>query len=257
MGERLAGKVIIVTGGGSGIGQAFCLAFAEHGAAIGVLDRNTEQAEETAALVTQAGGRALALTANVADREQMRAAFDLVVREFGKLDVVFNNAGITLAKDFLETTEEDMRRLYDVNVLGVLIGTQEAAAIFRRQGSGGKVVNTCSIASRQASAAFAAYASSKFAVHALTQASARALADDGIVVVGFAPGIVDTPLWRASLGDSPEERTEALAAYNSRIPAGRVSTPADIVPVGLFLASDDSNYTTGQIVAVDGGMQMV
>lgn len=257
MGERLTGKVIVVSGGGSGIGRAFCLAFAEEGARVGVLDRSEAQAQETAAEIQAAGGEAIAVVADVADRAQVRAALAEVVDRFGQLNVIFNNAGITLSKDFLATTEDDMRRLHDVNVLGVLIGTQEAAEIFRRQGGGGKVVNTCSVAGRQASAMFAAYAASKFAVNGLTQAAARALAADGIVVTGFAPGIVDTPLWRASLGDSPEDRAAAFEAYSTRIPAGRVSTPNDLVPVGIFLASDDSNYSTGQIVAVDGGMQMV
>lgn len=257
MGQRLKDRTIVVTGGGSGIGAAFCDAFAREGAKVVVLDHDETAAQAVAARIETGGGVAMAIGADVTDRPAMRAGFERAAAALGGLDVVFNNAGISLTKDFMDTTEDDVRRLHEVNVLGVLIGTQEAARVFATQGGGGKVVNTCSVAGRQARPAYAAYAASKFAVHALTQSAARALAPQGTVVTGFAPGIVDTPLWRATLGDSPEARATAFAAYAERIPAGRVSTPDDLVGVGIFLASSDSDYTTGQVVAVDGGLEMV
>lgn len=257
MSQRLAGTVIAITGGGSGIGAAFAHAMAREGARIGVLDFNPAGAEAVAASIRHAGGEAIALEVDVRDRAGLRAALERVRDEHGRFDVMFNNAGISQGKPFMETTEDDFRALHEVNVLGVLIGMQEAARILIEQGEGGRIVNTCSIAARQANAGYSAYAASKFAVRSLVQSGARALAEHGITVTGFAPGVVDTPLWRRSLGDSEERRLQAFAEYEAKIPAGRVSTPEDIVPVGIFLASAESNYTTGQVVAIDGGMTMV
>lgn len=257
MSQRLTDTVIAITGGGSGIGAAFATAMAADGGRIGVLDFNIEAAEQVAANIRESGGEAIAVGVDVRNREEVRTALERVRTEFGQLNVLFNNAGITQSKPFLDTTEDDFRKLHEVNVLGVLIGMQEAAKIMIEQGTGGRIVNTCSVAARQANATFSSYAASKFAVRSLVQSGARALAEHGIVVTGFAPGVVDTPLWRQSIGDSEDARAKALADYSARIPAGRVSTPEDLVPVGLFLASRDSDYTTGQVVAVDGGLTIV
>lgn len=257
MSLRLADTVIAITGSSSGIGAAFAEAMAQQGGRIGLLDYSIAQAEEVAARIRAAGGEAIAVEVDVRDRDAMRRALETVRDTFGGLDVMFNNAGISHTKPFLDATEEDFLQLHGVNVLGVLIGMQEAAKIMIELGTPGRIVNTCSIAGRQANANFAAYAASKAAVFSLVQSGARALASNNIVVTGFAPGIVDTPLWRRSIGDSEEAREKAFRDYEQRIPAGRVSTPEDIVPVGIFLASADSNYSTGQVVAVDGGMVMV
>lgn len=257
MTSRLADTTIAITGGASGIGAAFARSMAAAGAAIGILDFNLDLAEEVAAGIRATGGKALAVAVDVRDRETLRTALGRVREEFGTLDVMFNNAGIAQTKPFLETTEEDFRRLHEVNVLGTLIGMQEAAKIMIEQGTGGRIVNTCSIAARQANAEYSSYAASKFAVRSLVQSGARALAAHGITVTGFAPGIVDTPLWRRSLGDDPAAVEEAFRTYETKIPAGRVSTPEDIVPIGLFLASAESAHSTGQVFPVDGGMVMV
>lgn len=256
MGNRLQGATIAITGAGSGMGAAFAIAMAREGANIGVLDYDGDGAERVAEAIRAEGGHALSARTDVRDRAGVQDALHGLVERFGRLDVMFNNAGVGLKLPFLDTTEDDIRRLHDVNVVGVLIGMQEAAKIFIAQGGGGKIVNTCSVASRQANADFSAYAASKFAVRSLVQSGARSLAQHGIVVTGFSPGIVDTPLWRSNFPDDAA-RDAALEAYAQRIPAGRVSTPDDIVPVAVFLASHDSDYTTGQVVAVDGGLEMV
>lgn len=256
MGSRLQGKVIAITGAGSGMGAAAARAMSVEGAAVAVLDYNLAAAEEVAQSIREAGGAALAVAVDVRDREQMRAALDSVVSWLGRLDVMVNNAGISAKLPFMETTDDDFRRLHDVNVMGVFIGMQEAARIMIAQGDGGAIINACSVAARQANADFAAYAASKFAVRSLVQSGARALAQHGIVVTGYAPGIVDTPLWRRNF-DSEEARLAALDGYERRIPAGRLSTPEDVAPVIVFLASADAAYTTGQVVAVDGGLEMV
>lgn len=256
MGSRLQGKVVAITGAGSGMGAAAARAMSAEGASVAVLDYNLAAAEEVAQSIREAGGASTAVAVDVRDREQVRAALDTVVTTFGRLNVMVNNAGISAKVPFMETTEDDFRRLHDVNVLGVFIGMQEAARIMIAQGGGGSIINASSVTARQANADFAAYAASKFAVRSLVQSGARALAQHGIVVTGYAPGIVDTPLWRANY-DSEEARLAALEVYEKRIPAGRLSTPEDVAPIIVFLASDDAAYTTGQVVAVDGGLEMV
>jgi meso-butanediol dehydrogenase/(S,S)-butanediol dehydrogenase/diacetyl reductase len=192
---RVAGRVVIVTGGGSGIGAAIARGLAVEGAAVSVLDRDAAAAETVAASIRDTGGQGLAVSADVTDRESVAAAIATTVERFGRLDVVFNNAGFNEPMRFLDVTEENFRAIMEVNALGVLIGTQEAARQFLAQESGGKIVNTASIAGRTGFPDFAPYSASKAAVISLTQAAARALAPHGITVNAFAPGVVATPLW--------------------------------------------------------------
>jgi meso-butanediol dehydrogenase/(S,S)-butanediol dehydrogenase/diacetyl reductase len=161
---------------------------------------------------------------------------------------------------FLDITEKNFLHIMNVNALGVLIGTQEAARQFLAQGTtGGKVINTASIAGRTGFADFAPYSASKAAVISLTQAAARALAPHGITVNGFAPGVVATPLWTKL--DADLERIGAgdtgFDSMSSSILLGRPARPDDIVPTAVFLASPDSDYITGQIIPIEGGMILV
>jgi meso-butanediol dehydrogenase/(S,S)-butanediol dehydrogenase/diacetyl reductase len=163
---------------------------------------------------------------------------------------------------FLETTEENWRVTLDVNGLGTLICQQEAAKQMIAQGTGGKLILTSSIAGRQGYPNFASYCASKFAVTALTQAGARALAEHQITVNAFAPGVVDTPLWQKldldimELGDT-EKPGQAFAEFSGDILAGRPGKAEDVNGTALYLASSDSDYMTGQIVMIDGGMVLV
>ena len=160
---------------------------------------------------------------------------------------------------FLEITEENFERIMRINAIGVLIGIQEAAKRFIEQGGVGKIVNTASIAGRTGFPSFAPYSASKAAVISLTQAAARDLAQHGITVNGFAPGVVATPLWKqldadlAAMG-AADAGFDSMAAD---ILLGRPAQPEDIVPTALFLACSDSDYITGQIVAIEGGMILV
>jgi meso-butanediol dehydrogenase / (S,S)-butanediol dehydrogenase / diacetyl reductase len=258
---RVAGKGIVITGAGSGLGRAFALALAGEGASVGVLDRDGEAARRVAAEVTAGGDSAIALTADVSRRDQVAAALDAFVAQTGPLDVLFNNAGLNRPMRLLDVTEENWHSIMDVNALGTLIGIQEAARrmIPRRTG---KIVNTSSIAGRQGYPSFAPYCASKFAVNALTQAAARALAEHDITCNAFAPGVVDTPLWTqldadlVEIGDA-QEPGQAMADFSAGILRGRPATPQDIVGTALFLASADSDYLTGQVLMVDGGMVLV
>jgi len=259
MSGRVDGRVVVVTGGGSGIGAAIARGCAAEGAAVVIADRDEAAAGAVAEEISGQGGDALAVRADVTDRASVAAGVQTTVDRFGRLDVWFNNAGFNEPMRFLDITEENFRRIMEVNALGVLIGTQEAARQFLTQGSGGKVVNTASIAGRTGFPDFAPYSASKAAVISLTQAAARALAPQGITVNGFAPGVVATPLWTKL--DADLERMGAgdagFDSMSSSILLGRPAQPADIVPTALFLASSDSDYITGQIIPIEGGMVLV
>ena len=261
MAGRVEGKGIVITGAGSGMGRVFALGLAAEGATVGVLDRDAAAAGAVAAEVESAGGAALALTADVSAREQVAAALDRFVDRAGRLDVLFNNAGFNRPMHLLDVTEDNWHAIMDVNALGTLIGIQEGARRMIPHRSG-KIVNTSSIAGRQGYPSFAPYCASKFAVNALTQAAARALAEHDITCNAFAPGVVDTPLWTQldadllEIGDA-ERPGQAMADFSAGILRGRPATPEDILGTALFLASGDSDYMTGQVVMVDGGMVLV
>jgi meso-butanediol dehydrogenase / (S,S)-butanediol dehydrogenase / diacetyl reductase len=261
MSGRVAGKGVVITGAGSGMGRVFALGLAAEGATVGVLDRDAAAAERVAAEVRSAGGSALGLAADVSVRKQVAAALDRFVDHAGQLDVLFNNAGFNRPMHLLDVTEENWQAIMDVNALGTLIGIQEGARRMIPHRSG-KIVNTSSIAGRQGYPSFAPYCASKFAVNALTQAAARALAEHDITCNAFAPGVVDTPLWTQldadllEIGDA-ERPGQAMADFSAGILRGRPATPEDILGTALFLASADSDYVTGQVVMVDGGMVLV
>jgi meso-butanediol dehydrogenase/(S,S)-butanediol dehydrogenase/diacetyl reductase len=261
MAGRLAGRTIIVTGAGSGMGRAFAMSLAREGAVVGVLDVSEDAAQVVSAEIHGQSLAAVPLRADVSKRPEVVAAFDAFVEHVGKLDVLFNNAGFNQPMRLLDVTEENWRAIMDVNALGTLIGIQEGAKrmIPRRSG---KIINTSSIAGRQGYPSFAPYCASKFAVNALTQAASRALAEHNITCNALAPGVVDTPLWEKldadlmAIGEA-DSPGQAMADFAAGILRGRPAVPADIVGTAVYLASSDSDYMTGQIVMIDGGMVLV
>lgn len=259
MSGTVSGKAIIVTGAGRGIGAAIAGDLARNGARVCVADLNLASAKKVAAEI---GGAAIALEVDVTDRASTKALIAATVAAFGRLDVMFNNAGISQTCQFMDVTEDDWRRIMDVNGLGVLIGTQEAARQMKAQGNGGKIVNTASIAAKQGYPLFAHYCASKFAVAALTQAAARAFAADRITVNAFAPGVVRTELWEqldrefVELGLT-EKPDQAINEFSQSILVGRYARPEDITGVTTFLASTGSDYVTGQTYMADGGMVLI
>lgn len=255
----LEGTVCIVTGSARGIGRAINMRLGTEGASVVYADLNLEQAEQAAAEARSKGVKAIAVGTDVTKREQVRSLIARTVSEFGKLDVMFNNAGINRIQHFLEVTEDNWERILRVNGLGVLLGMQESAKQMIAQGSGGKIINAASIAGRQGFPDIAPYCASKFSVIALTQAGARALAEHKITVNAYAPGVVDTPLWEQldqeyiDLGDTTEPG-EAMRNFSADILLGRVAQPDDIAKLAVFLASPESDYITGQTINVEGGM---
>jgi meso-butanediol dehydrogenase/(S,S)-butanediol dehydrogenase/diacetyl reductase len=259
--ERLAGTAVIISGAGSGIGRGFAHALAAEGAQVGVLDLNVNASQIVVDEITSSGGSAISLTANVAQRAEVRSAFEKFVAWAGKLDVLFNNAGFNKPMPLLDVTEENWHAIMDVNGLGVLIGIQEGAKLMIPRKSG-KIINTASIAGRQGYPSFAPYCASKFAVNALTQAGARGLAAHNITVNSFAPGVVATPLWAGlnkDLYDMGEAKTpdSAMDEFGAGILKGHAAAPEELAGTAVFLASKDSDYMTGQTIMIDGGMVLL
>jgi meso-butanediol dehydrogenase/(S,S)-butanediol dehydrogenase/diacetyl reductase len=261
MAGRVDGVHVVITGGASGMGRAFAVGLAREGALVGVLDRDLSAATSVADGIVADGGAALALHADVTDRTQVAAALDRFIEAYGALDVLFNNAGINKPMHFLDVTEDNWRSIMDVNALGTLIGIQEGARRMIPNRSG-KIINTSSMAGRQGFPSFVPYCASKFAVNALTQAAARALAEHNITCNAFAPGVVDTPLWAqldadlVEIGDA-QRPGQAMAEFSAGILRGRPAKPEDLLGTALFLASADADYLTGQTIMVDGGMVLV
>jgi len=263
---RVQGRACIVTGAAQGIGRAIGEALLDEGARVCFADLNGEKAAQVAnANRRRSNGRDDAVTSaqvDVTDREQVRAMIAHTVETFGRLDVKFNNAGVNKPMNFLDVTEDNWNFIMGVNGLGCMVGMQEAARQMIAQGTGGKIINTASIASRQGFDNVAPYCASKFAVVSLTQSGARDLAKHDITVTGFAPGVVATEMWEQVDKDlmeigAAQRPGEAMEKFSAEILKGRVATPGDITGTTTFLASKDSDYMTGQIVMIDGGMTLV
>jgi len=249
--ERFRGKVVIVTGAGSGIGRATAIAFAREGAAVAVADRSRSKADSVAAEATAAGARALALACDVSQETDCRAAVRATETALGPLDVLVNNAGIGVTGTVLTTDPAELDRLLAVNVKGTFLMSREALAVMvpRRHGV---IVNAGSIASLRAVADRAAYVTTKFAVVGLTKAMALDHVKDGIRVNAVCPGTTLTPWIDERLAEAPD-RDAAMAALVARQPMGRLGTAEEMAAAYLFLASDESSFTTGSTLVVDGG----
>jgi meso-butanediol dehydrogenase/(S,S)-butanediol dehydrogenase/diacetyl reductase len=255
----------MVTGAARGMGQGIADALLREGGDVVYADLDDQVsavAGKANERVKNAAGRAIGVKLDVTDRKQVRSAIERAVAEFGALHIMFNNAGVNTPMNFLDVTEDNWNFIMKVNALGVLIGMQEAAKQMIAQGTGGKIINTASIAGRQGYGNVAPYCASKFSVISLTQSGARALAQHNITVNGFAPGVVATPLWEQldkdlmAIGAS-QRPGQAMEEFSAGILRGRTATPDDITGTTTFLASSDSDYMTGQIIAIDGGMVLV
>lgn len=256
MSERLLGRTAVITGGGSGIGRETALRFAAEGAVIGVLDLDLGAAGETVALVEEGGGRAIAVKADVADATSVEAAFGLVAGSIGKIDVVFNNAGVFSRGSVAVAEEEDWDRCFAVNVKGVYLCARAALKYMAPEPSStGSIINTASVAGLVGVENAAGYCAAKGAVIALTRSMAVDLAPRQVRVNAICPGTVQTPLIEPLLtlrGGGDYER--GLAMTLEKYPIGRLGQPGDIANLALFLASAESSFLTGSIIAADGGM---
>jgi NAD(P)-dependent dehydrogenase (short-subunit alcohol dehydrogenase family) len=242
---RLAGKVAAITGGALGIGRATALLFAAEGAAVAVGDVRTEAADTVVDEITARGGRAIAVGVDVGEAAQVQAFVDRVVAEYGRLDVMFANAGIAHSAPFVDHPEAQWHRVLRVNLTGVFLCGQIAARQMVKQG-GGRIIATASINGFRGVENLVGYNVAKAGVIELTKTMAVELAPHGITVNAIAPAQIDTRLTQRFSDDARRRRTE-------RIPMGRFGDVDEVARAALFLASDDASYITGHTLAVDGG----
>ncbi|GLK63379.1 glucose 1-dehydrogenase [Paracoccus kondratievae] len=243
---RLAGKTALVTGAGSGFGKGIAETFAREGARVAVLDVNAQTASAVASAIS-----GLALTCDVSRGDQVKAAVDKTLDEFGSLDIVVNNAGWTTPNGaLLDTDEAAFRKIYDINVLSIFHMTHAVLPHWRKRGQG-VMINVSSTAGIRPRPGLTWYNSSKGAVNTLTRSMAVELAPEGIRVNAIAPVMGETGMLELFMGceDTPENR----ARFLSTIPLGRLSQPRDIANAALYLSSDEADFITGVILEVDGG----
>jgi NAD(P)-dependent dehydrogenase (short-subunit alcohol dehydrogenase family) len=248
---RLDDKVAVITGAGSGIGQVAATIFASEGARVVVADVVAEQAESTVVEIMAAGGQASAFTVDVSNEVQVAAMIRAAVDTYGRLDVLFNNAGIFPDDDggVLDTPPETWQKVMEVNLKGVWLGCRAAIPAMLDSG-GGSIINVASfVALMGAATAQIAYTASKGGVLAMTRELAVEYARQGIRANSICPGPIETPLLAELLAD-PARRQRRLV----HIPIGRFGRPDEIAKAALFLASDDASFVTGSALVVDGGI---
>jgi 3-oxoacyl-[acyl-carrier protein] reductase len=245
---RLEGKIALVTGGGRSIGRAIALGFGREGADVAVnYERHGQAAEEVAAAIREMGRQAFAVQADVSDAAQVQAMVEQTLATFGRIDILMNNAGAVIRKPFLEIEEETWDRIIDVNLKGVFLVSQVVARHMARQG-GGCIINTSSISAKIAYDDLSHYQAAKAGVYMLTRGMAYELAKHNIRVNAIEPGLIETDLNRARLAD-PDLRARRVG----KIPLGRPGQPDDLAGAAIYLASDESAFTTGAAIRIDGG----
>lgn len=246
---KLDGKVAIVTGGGSGIGRASAHLFAREGARLVVVDIDGARATAVAEEIVAAGGQAMATTADVSQPEHAEAMVRAAVDAYGRLDVLFNNAGIDGEPGLLaDSSIENWRRVLAVNLTGVYLGMKFGIAAMLRTG-GGSVINTASVAGLVGFPAVAAYCASKGGVIQLTKSAALDYARQGIRVNAICPGVIETPMVQKVAETAPA----MIEMVKEQTPAGRMGAPEEVASMAAFLASDDSAFCTGAVFIIDGG----
>ncbi len=264
---QLENKFVGVTGAGTGIGRAICMALAAQGARVAVSDIDLDWAARVADEIRSAGQEAVAFQLDVTDRAQIEAVVSQVVSQWGRIDIWCNNAGVSTMKRFDDLTEDDWNYNMDINAKGVFLCSQVIARQMMKQapdprsGLRGKIINTASMAGKRGNAPFLVhYVASKFAVVGLTQAMAGELAPHGITVNAVCPGYVRTNMqereanWEASLRGVTVDEVRQL--YINDTPLRRLEMPEDVAGTVLFLASPASDFITGEAINVNGGSFM-
>ncbi len=245
---RLKDKVAIVTGSSQGIGRAIATRFAAEGAKVAVTGLGKEALEETAAFLRNQGGQAIAIEADVRYRADIDRMVDNTLREWGRIDVLVNNAGVNRTASFLEITEEDWDWHLDVILKGTFLVSQRVAREMVKRGTGGSIIQMSSVNGLAAEADQAHYNAAKGGINLLAMSMAVELATHGIRVNSLCPGFIETPLTKPLINNPP-----AIADYLRTIPMNRVGQPEEIASAALFMASDESRYMTGHCMVIDGG----
>ena len=248
--KRFEGKVVLVTGGGSGIGRATSLAFASEGARVVVDDIRVDGGEETVRLIKTASGEAIFVKADVSKAAEVEAMVQKALDTYGRIDCAFNNAGVgEPLKRVSKTTEDNWDRVMATNLKGVYLCMKYELAHMLKQGRGA-IVNTASLAGLKGLSGQAAYVASKHAVVGLTKSAAVEYATLGIRINAVCPGVIDTPLIAPNMKDRPHVQK----AYIDMEPIGRLGKPEEIASAVLWLCSDEASFVVGSVFSVDGGV---
>lgn len=243
----LSGKVALVTGGARGIGREIALTFGKNSATVIVnYNGSKDKAQELVSLIEEQGGKATAIQCDVSDNEACKDMIDQVLKEYGRVDILVNNAGVTRDNLIMRMSEEDYDLVLNTNLKGAFHTIRHLSRSFLKQRSG-KIINISSITGIMGNPGQANYAASKAGLIGLTKSVAKELGSRGICVNAIAPGFIETDMTNA-LGE------EVRAAYEKQIPLGRLGKPQDIAELALFLAGSGSDYITGQVISVNGGM---
>ena len=247
---KLEGKVALVTGSSSGIGQAIAIRLAKEGANIIINYRSSrEEAQETQEQVKATGRQAQSVQADVSVVDEVRKLVEAGIEAFGKLDILVNNAGIEKRADFWDVTEADYDKVIDVNLKGVFFGTQAMVKHLRETGQPGRIINISSVHEELPFPHFTSYCASKGGVKMMMRNLAVELGPLGITINNVAPGAIATPI-NQKLLNNPEQ----LKKVTQNIPLGRLGEPEDVASLVAFLASDEAKYITGSTFYVDGGL---
>ena len=244
----VAGRVAVITGASQGIGRACALMFAAAGARVAVAARNQEKLDLLVAEIAASGGTARAFKMDVGNQSEVQAGFKAMIGEFGKIDILLNNAGITRDQLAMRMKMDDWDSVLQTNLTGPFLCSQQVIAPMLRQ-RWGRILNVTSIFGQTGQAGQANYSASKAGLIGLTMALARELASRGITVNAIAPGFIETAMTE-SLSQELREKVNAM------IPLGRPGSDSDVAHAALFLASEEAGYITGQVLKVNGGMLM-
>lgn len=242
-------KTAIITGAGSGLGQAAALSLAEQGVNIAVVDVNEEGGNKTVEMVKEQGADAIFIKADVSKAEDVKNYVDQTVEKFGTIDYFFNNAGISgSGKYFLETDIEEIDKIVGINMLGALYGIRYVAEVMLKQG-GGSIVNTASSAGVTGQDSVVTYSATKHGIVGMTKSLVAEYAKDGLRVNSIAPGPTETPMVAAFYADNPEMKANAEAG----IPQKRLGTPEEVAELVTFLLTSKAEYINGEVIRIDGG----
>jgi NAD(P)-dependent dehydrogenase (short-subunit alcohol dehydrogenase family) len=249
---KLFGKVAIVTGAGSGIGQTSAQLFAEEGAKVVVVDWDKDSGEKTTAAIRDQGGESVFCYADVSKQQDAQKMVGVCLETYGRLDILFNNAAVQIVAKLLDTTEEDWDRIHSVNLKGVFLGCKCAIPAMLRSG-GGSIVNMASVLGFVGDPDLAAYCAAKGGVIALTKVVALTYGPEGVRANCICPGDVSTRMVQAYFENNPEP-DQLRQKVSSKYALRRIATPREVAEVAVFLASEGSSFMTGSTLVVDGGL---
>jgi NAD(P)-dependent dehydrogenase (short-subunit alcohol dehydrogenase family) len=253
MSKTFENKVVLITGGSTGIGRATAVAFAREGATVVVSGRRKAEGAEAVTHIEKAGGKGLFVQSDVSDEAQVKALVDTVSKEFGRLDIAFNNAGIEgVPGPLVDSTVEQYTKVFDINVKGVFLSMKYEIPALLKSG-GGSIVNTSSALGHIAMPNMSLYNATKHAVLGLTKTAALETAKQGVRVNSVSPAVIETEMFDRFAGKGTPGEADRIAYLNSMHPMGRIGKSEEIASAVLYLSSPGASFITGQDILVDGG----